>query len=68
MILVTGAADVPPERADALDELFAERRRCSESRVYLGTHEAFGVKPTTFAHFAERNAALFSGGGAGRAR
>ena len=68
MILVTGAADVPPERADALDELFAERRRCSESRVSLGTHEAFGVKPTTFAHFAERNAALFSGGGAGRAR
>jgi uncharacterized protein YbjT (DUF2867 family) len=58
------AAGVPPERADALDELFAERRRCSESRVDLGTHEAFGVKPTTFAQFAERNAALFSGGGA----
>ena len=58
------AAGVPPERADALDELFAKRRRCSESRVYLGTHKAFGVKPTTFAQFAERNAAVFSGGDA----
>jgi uncharacterized protein YbjT (DUF2867 family) len=55
------AAGVPPERADALDELFAERRRCSESRVYLGTHEIFGVEATTFAQFAKRNAAVFSG-------
>src|SRR5262249_36587560 len=58
------AAGVPGERTDALDELFAERRKCHESRVYVGTHKAFGVKPTTFAKFAERNATLFSGGSA----
>jgi uncharacterized protein YbjT (DUF2867 family) len=55
------AAGAPPERADALDELFSERRRHPESRVYLGTHEAFGVQPTTFAEFARRNAAVFRG-------
>jgi uncharacterized protein YbjT (DUF2867 family) len=55
------AAGVEPDRADALDELFAERRRCSESRVVLATHERFGIRPTTFAEFARRNAALFRG-------
>jgi uncharacterized protein YbjT (DUF2867 family) len=55
------AAGISSEFADALDELFAERRRCPESQVYLGTHKAFGVRPTTFAEFASRNATLFSG-------
>jgi uncharacterized protein YbjT (DUF2867 family) len=55
------AAGTLPERADALDELFSERRKHPESRVYLGTHEAFGVQPTTFAEFARRNAAVFHG-------
>lgn len=55
------AAGVPPERADALDELFAERRKRPESMVYLDTHEAFGVRPTTFEEFARRNAAVFRG-------
>jgi uncharacterized protein YbjT (DUF2867 family) len=57
-LLATG---MPPERTDALNELFSERRKCSESRVYLGTHETFGVQPTTFAEFARRNAAAFRG-------
>ncbi len=55
------AAGIPPERADALDELFSERRKHPASRVYLGTHEAFGIQPTTFAEFARRNAAVFYG-------
>src|SRR5262249_19250582 len=52
-------AGVPPERADALDELFAERRKCPESRINLETHAAFGIPPTTFAEFARRNAGIF---------
>jgi uncharacterized protein YbjT (DUF2867 family) len=55
------AAGLPPERADILDELFRERRQCSESKVYLGSHSAFGIHPTTFAQFARRNAAEFCG-------
>ena len=55
------AAGIPLEIADGLDELFAERRRCAESRLNLSTHEAFGVHPTTFAEFARRNVAVFRG-------
>jgi uncharacterized protein YbjT (DUF2867 family) len=55
------AAGYPPETVDLLGELFAERRRCAQSGVHLGAHEAFGVEPTTFARFAERNAAAFLG-------
>jgi len=54
-------AGIPPERVDTLNELFRERRQCSESKVYLGSHSAFGVHPTTFAEFARRNAAVFGG-------
>jgi uncharacterized protein YbjT (DUF2867 family) len=54
-------AGVSPYFADALDEQARERRRCPESRVSLETHEAFGVRPTTFAEFARRNAAVFRG-------
>jgi len=55
------AAGTPPELTDAIDELFAERRKRLESRVYLGTHELLGIQPATFAEFARRNAALFRG-------
>jgi uncharacterized protein YbjT (DUF2867 family) len=55
------AAGIPPERVDTVMEVLIERRKCSESRVYLDTHEAFGVHPTTFAEFARRNAAVFCG-------
>jgi len=55
------ARGTPPDFADALDEQARERLKCSESRVCLGAHEAFGVRPTTFAEFARRNAAVFRG-------
>ena len=55
------AAGIPSERVDAVSEVVSERSKCSESRVYLDTHKAFGVHPTTFAEFARRNAAVFRG-------
>jgi hypothetical protein len=54
-------AGFPQARIDILNGLFSERRKCSESMVYLGAHEAFGIRPTTFAEFARRNAAVFHG-------
>jgi hypothetical protein len=54
-------AGMEPYFADALDELFGERRKGAESTVRLDTHERFGVRPTTFAEFATRNAAVFRG-------
>jgi uncharacterized protein YbjT (DUF2867 family) len=57
-MLVAGAS---PERVDAFVELWSERRKYSESKIDLSTHEAFGVQPTTFAEFASRNAAVFRG-------
>jgi len=55
------AAGVPSYFADALDVQGSLRRMGSEANVYPGTHEAFGVHPTTFAEFARRNAAAFRG-------
>jgi len=55
------ASGVPAGFADALDEQLEERRKCPKSRVYLGTHEAFGVRPTTFWEFAEKYATVFGG-------
>jgi uncharacterized protein YbjT (DUF2867 family) len=55
------ASGMPPTLADALDEQLAERLKRPRSRVYPGTHEAFGVRPTTFAEFAQRNADVFRG-------
>jgi uncharacterized protein YbjT (DUF2867 family) len=55
------AGGAPPGRADALGQLFAERQRHPDSRIYTGTHEAFGIQPTSFAEFARRNAAVFRG-------
>jgi uncharacterized protein YbjT (DUF2867 family) len=47
--------------ANALDEQVSERLKCAESRICLDAHKAFGVRPTTFAEFARRNAAVFRG-------
>jgi uncharacterized protein YbjT (DUF2867 family) len=55
------AAGAPPYFADALVEQAYERLRNPKSQVYLGTHETFGVEPTTFPEFARRNAAAFRG-------
>jgi uncharacterized protein YbjT (DUF2867 family) len=52
------AAGLSVFHADALDELFAERRKGKESKVY-GTLATFGIKPTTFVEFVRRNVARF---------
>ena len=50
-----------PGFAEAMDELFRQRREGIESWIDLSTHEIFGIQPTTFAEFARRNAAVFRG-------
>jgi uncharacterized protein YbjT (DUF2867 family) len=55
------AAGMPPYNADALDELFAERRKGKESTVWDTLQTVFKLKPTTFLEFAQRNAAVFRG-------
>ena len=55
------AAGMPPYLAEGLDELFAERRKGKESRVWPTIEEDFGLQPTSFAEFARRNAAIFRG-------
>jgi PPOX class probable F420-dependent enzyme len=55
-------AGIPGYFADAMDELFSERRRgVDESSVDLSTHEAFEVNPTPFSEFVRRNADVFRG-------
>lgn len=53
---------IPSFLADGVYELFAERRRRPDQPVLLRTHELFGVRPTTFAEFALRNAGIFKEG------
>lgn len=56
------AAGIPADFADAMDELFSQRRSGSEeSRVNLTTHDTFRIQPTTFAEFVRRNADVFRG-------
>ena len=55
------AAGMPPYMADALFELFAERRRGKESQVSAVIPTIFGWQPTRFDEFAARNAAIFRG-------
>ncbi|MEA2644622.1 MAG: hypothetical protein QOG08_1648, partial [Chloroflexota bacterium] len=55
------AAGMPPYLAEGLDELFAERRKGKESTVWPTIKDVFGMQPTTFDQFANRNAAIFRG-------
>jgi uncharacterized protein YbjT (DUF2867 family) len=55
------ARGVPPYLADALAELFAERRKGKESEVWPTIEEVFGWRPASFDDFARRNAAIFRG-------
>ena len=55
------AAGVPPFTADALAELFAERRKGKESQVSPVIQTVFGRRATSFDEFAMRNAAIFRG-------
>ena len=55
------AAGIPPYLAEALEELFAERRRGKEATVWPNAEALLGRRPTTFAEFAARNVAIFRG-------
>jgi uncharacterized protein YbjT (DUF2867 family) len=55
------AAGMPAFLADALFELFAERRKGMEARVWPDTEALLGRRPTSFDDFARRNAAVFRG-------
>ena len=55
------AAGVPQYTADALAELFAERRKGKEAQVSPIIETIIGRRPTGFDSFAERNAAIFRG-------
>ena len=55
------AAGMPPYTAEALAELFAERRKGKEAQVWSTIQTVFGWQPTSFDEFARRNAAIFRG-------
>lgn len=55
------AAGMPPYLAEALVELFAERRKGKESQVSPIIQTVFGWQPTSFEDFARRHAAIFRG-------
>jgi uncharacterized protein YbjT (DUF2867 family) len=55
------AAGMPPFLADALAELFAERRKGKEAQVSPIIQTIFGLRATRFDEFAMRNAAIFRG-------
>lgn len=55
------AAGMPPYLADALFELFAERRNGKEAKVWPDAGALLGRRPTSFDEFAGCNAALFRG-------
>jgi uncharacterized protein YbjT (DUF2867 family) len=55
------AAGVPPYIADALAELFAERRKGKEAQVSPIIQGILGRLASSFDDFARRNAAIFRG-------
>lgn len=55
------AAGMPPYLADALFELFAERRHGKEAKVWPDAATLLGRRPTSFDEFARNNAAVFRG-------
>ena len=55
------AAGMPPYLADALFELFAERRNGKEAKVWPDAELLLDRRPTSFDEFAKRNAAVFRG-------
>jgi uncharacterized protein YbjT (DUF2867 family) len=55
------AAGMPPFLADALFELFSERRKGMEAKVWPDSERLLGRRPASFAEFATRNAAAFRG-------
>ena len=55
------AAGMPPFLADALFELFSERRKGIEAKVWPDSERLLGRRPTSFDEFAKRSAAAFRG-------
>jgi len=55
------AAGFPLYLADALYELFAERRKGKEATVSPVLESVFGIRPTRFDEFAAKHAAIFRG-------
>jgi uncharacterized protein YbjT (DUF2867 family) len=55
------AAGMPQYTADSLEELFAERRKGKESKVYYTMQNVFGLRPTSFEEFIIRNLPVFKG-------
>jgi uncharacterized protein YbjT (DUF2867 family) len=55
------ARGLPPYTAEALAELFAERRKGKEAKVSPVIPQVFGWNATSFAEFARRHAAIFRG-------
>jgi uncharacterized protein YbjT (DUF2867 family) len=55
------AAGMPPYLADALFELFAERRSGKEAKVWPDAAVLLGHPATSFEEFAKRNAGIFRG-------
>jgi uncharacterized protein YbjT (DUF2867 family) len=55
------AAGVPPFLADALAELFAERRKGKEAQASRVIETIIGRRAASFDEFAARNAAIFRG-------
>lgn len=55
------AAGMPPYLADALFELFTERRNGKEAKVWPDAATLLGRPPASFDEFAKRNAAVFRG-------
>jgi uncharacterized protein YbjT (DUF2867 family) len=55
------AAGMPPYLADALVELFAERRKGKEAQVSAMAQTLPGRRPSSFDEFAVRHAAIFRG-------
>jgi len=52
---------MPSYLADALFELFAERRNGKEAKVWPDAGVLLGRRPTSFDEFARRNTSVFRG-------
>ncbi|GHO90258.1 NAD(P)-dependent oxidoreductase [Reticulibacter mediterranei] len=52
---------MPEQLADAVNELYSERCKGSESKVLLETQKLFGIRPTPFAEFVAQHVEIFQG-------
>jgi len=52
---------MPEQLADAVNELYSERRKGTEAKILLETQQRFGIRPTPFAEFVAQNVEVFKG-------